>query len=435
MKFKTAVVILLAFLVFCGASPWEGAAVTAPEGELPAKGRYVATNSFPRNTVVDIINIETNKSTRAIVANGLDSPGLLALVSREAADLIGMRAGSVSRIRMIQPSDPIAYLRFKDGLNSGITDYDSGNVITEEKYREEWYEKEVSEAEPPAPVKNAPPVVAREAPPYFLEPEWSESGRKGIVDLPSEELGWVRAEEETVELAEEPEETAEEIVEAEVEEIEEIAEVEEEIEEADEEIAELEEEEFEEVVEEIAEVEEEPEPEPEYIAEEEPEPEVESEPEIAAVEEEEELPTEYVLVEDEERPPVNDIYGIDPSSIIPGLSLSESISEIEDTPVEEIAAEPAVETPVYIPETNFSVRRIYELERGKYYVQIAAVDAPESVESAIIDDVRSYSPVVYKDGDHFYRVLLGPLNQGESAAILQRSKSFGYKDAFVRYSR
>jgi hypothetical protein len=138
MKNKIFVCFIIAALfVFQGASPWEGAAATAPEGELPGSGRYIATNSFPRNTVVDIINIENNRSTRVIVANTLESPGLLAIVSREAAELIGMKAGSVSRIRMTQPSDPVAYLRFTEGLASGVIDFDSGDVITEERYKEE----------------------------------------------------------------------------------------------------------------------------------------------------------------------------------------------------------------------------------------------------------------------------------------------------------
>jgi len=419
MKTKLAFILLTALVLFCSASPWEGAAVTAPEGELPEKGRYVATNSFPRNTIVDIINIETNKSTRAIVAGGLESPGLLALISREAADLIGMHSGSVSRIRMTQPSDPIAYLRFRDGAASGIPDYDSGNVMTEERYREEWYREEAA--------GSTPPVIAKELPPYLLEPEWEGGKSRDIIDLPviippanDEEVAWLREEEEKIEIVEYiPEPPPEEVIEIVVEEPEEI------------EVIELVEEEPEEI-EEIVLVEDEPEPEPEEIVlvEEEPEPEPEEVVQEELPETEEALGVEYYLVEDEERPPVGDIYGIDPSSIIPGITITEAIPEQE--PV--ISVVEAAPGPV-VTDERFSVQRIYNLERGKYYVQLAALDSPELVESTVHDVDRSYNPVVYKDGDHWYRVLLGPLNQGESAAVLKRFKSIGYKDAFVRHAR
>jgi hypothetical protein len=36
------------------------------------------------------------------------------------------------------------------------------------------------------------------------------------------------------------------------------------------------------------------------------------------------------------------------------------------------------------------------------------------------------------ESDPMYRILLGPLSQGESGAMLQRFKSIGYKDAFIR---
>jgi len=109
-------IIIASIYLLLGASPWEGSAAVAPNGELPSTGYYVATNAFPKNTVVDITNIETGKSTRVIVSETLTSPGLLAIVSREAGELIGMRNGSLSRIRMLQPSDPMAYTRFTQNM-------------------------------------------------------------------------------------------------------------------------------------------------------------------------------------------------------------------------------------------------------------------------------------------------------------------------------
>jgi cell division protein FtsN len=116
----------LGALVFClGASVWEGAAAVGLNGELPEGGFYVATKSFPRNTVVDVTNLENGKTVRAIVASALDSPGLLTVLSREAADLIGLSSRSIGRVRMTMPSDPVAFSRFTEGLgSSGDPDFD-----------------------------------------------------------------------------------------------------------------------------------------------------------------------------------------------------------------------------------------------------------------------------------------------------------------------
>ncbi|GAB1484354.1 hypothetical protein MASR2M78_31720 [Treponema sp.] len=48
--------------------------MVAASGELPESGYFVATNSFPRNTVVDIKNLENDKSIRAIVSGSLIPP-------------------------------------------------------------------------------------------------------------------------------------------------------------------------------------------------------------------------------------------------------------------------------------------------------------------------------------------------------------------------
>ena len=116
MKRIMIVLSLVVAALAVGASVWEGTAAVAASGELPDTGYYVATNSFPRNTVVDVKNLETDKTVRAIVAGPLGSPGLLASVSREAAAAIGLGARNVGRIRMTMPADPIAFSRFTEGI-------------------------------------------------------------------------------------------------------------------------------------------------------------------------------------------------------------------------------------------------------------------------------------------------------------------------------
>jgi len=473
MRKKIVVGVIAALCLFVSASPWEGAAATAPEGELPGNGRYIATNSFPRNTVVDIVNIETNKSTRVIVARGLDSPGLLAIVSREAADLIGMRPGSVSRIRMTQPSDPVAYVRFTEGLSSGIPDYDSGDVITEEKYNEEF----VNPSTPPAAFTGVTPVVPPAAPPaiaaapdtgypaYMLEPEWSGAkssagSARDIVDLPpvyiapekkpdtippvvtdkpekiadtgpaAEDVSDKGDETKIAEAGSEDDEITDEspekLADAETEDSEASSDDSEKIADAkpaDEVKKEVTPDKTAEVF-----------PDEDYGAVAEYVPDDEyydddfaKEPDAIAEAEDtyeddyfdktDDI-AEYDIVPTDNRPP-SSIYGIDPAFIIPGITN---------------AAKPETAN-TYVNDPNFSAPRIYELARGSYYVQLASFDSAESVQNSINRIDQHYEPKVYKDGDKWYRILLGPLNQGESAAVLARFKSIGYKDAFVRVAR
>jgi hypothetical protein len=475
MRKKIVIGVIAALCLFVSASPWEGAAAVAPEGELPGNGRYIATNSFPRNTVVDIVNIETNKSTRAIVARGLDSPGLLAIVSREAAEIIGMRPGSVSRIRMTQPSDPVAYVRFTEGLSSGIPDYDSGDVITEERYIEEF----VNPSTPPS-VSSVPPAVPPSAPAfaaapdtgypaYLLEPEWSGAKRntgsaRDIVDLPSVYIPPEKKPETVTPVLPVVNDKPEKIAETEpakTEKTEEVsdklAETEPEyidIDEIPEKLADAEAEESDEGSEKIAGTEPADEvktaettektaevfpeddydavaeyvPDDEYYEDDFPkEPDAIADAEDAYTDVDEPYDiAEYNIVPTDERPP-SSIYGIDPAFIIPGITNApKSETSYPETPVRTTA-------PVNDP--NFSAQRITELVRGKYYVQLMSFDSPESVQSGINRIDQHFNPVVYKDGDKWYRILLGPLNQGESAAVLARFKSIGYKDAFVRVAR
>ena len=68
-------------------------------------------------------------------------------------------------------------------------------------------------------------------------------------------------------------------------------------------------------------------------------------------------------------------------------------------------------------------------------MQLAAHSRPELIESEIGKINTSYPLRVQNAGNEdrpLYRILLGPLNLGESGAVLQRFKSIGYKDAFVR---
>jgi hypothetical protein len=83
----------------------------------------------------------------------------------------------------------------------------------------------------------------------------------------------------------------------------------------------------------------------------------------------------------------------------------------------------------------FTVPRISKLERGKYYLQLGAYSLPELVENELSKISTVYPLVVQEEGrggKPIYRILIGPVNPGESGALLQRFKGSGYRDAFIR---
>jgi cell division septation protein DedD len=81
------------------------------------------------------------------------------------------------------------------------------------------------------------------------------------------------------------------------------------------------------------------------------------------------------------------------------------------------------------------VKVIGELEKGKYYVQLGAYRNAASVDSALLRIDPGYPLNIQNAGtgdNPVYRLLVGPLNLGESGALVQRFKGSGYRDAYVR---
>jgi hypothetical protein len=192
-----ALALTLALVTITGASVWEGSAALAPRGELPEDGYYAATNSFPQNTVVDITNLETGKSIRAIVSSGLNTPGLLAILSPDTANRIGLTAKTIGRIRMTQPQDPIAFSRFTEGLvASGDPDYNPQAMLAgDQAAREEAAAAEQSpprrapgsrSSSPPAntgTAEPAPPSYEYEPPRGVEYPDYAAYSHSSIVDM------------------------------------------------------------------------------------------------------------------------------------------------------------------------------------------------------------------------------------------------------------
>ena len=160
------------FLFLVNASVWEGAAEESED--LPVNGRYIATNSFPANTVVDVTNLENGNTAKLIVHSGLESSGFLAMLSKDAAGAIGMESGSLIRIRMIQDADPLAYSRF-------MMDYNLTMIPADPRPPEGGHEPDPasfissSKPEETAPLiavipETPPPVSTTKEPVYIIDP-------------------------------------------------------------------------------------------------------------------------------------------------------------------------------------------------------------------------------------------------------------------------
>lgn len=99
-RFGLFLLIILLISQALTASEWEGTGTLSSSGLLPDEGFYVATNAFPRNTIVNLMNLDTRQTVKVIVAAGLDSPGMLAMVSKDAAQAIGLTSTAIGRIRI-----------------------------------------------------------------------------------------------------------------------------------------------------------------------------------------------------------------------------------------------------------------------------------------------------------------------------------------------
>lgn len=378
-------VICASLFILVNASVWEGAAAVASGAELPESGLYMATNSFPANTIVDVTNLENGKTTRVIASSALEAPGLLALLSRDAASAIGLQGRSLGRIRMSQPADPVAFSRFTEGLiTSGDPDYDPAafvalNGIPPEEPAAEAGNGRIENGELIVDLDPAEDPAAEgkgeELTPYLPLAVTDDAivPEKGPVAAGPKEA------EPDYDLSLKPADTRPPI--------------------------------------------EGPGPEISRII---PAiPESSSGSEIYPI-----IPSIPEVFYSPEPEYLSDY--IDPSMIIDPIG--EAPVLVETVPSRNFPAAPVIEPEIAAPPQVFSAPLISSLEKGKYYLQIAAYSKEETVQSEISRIGGSYPVAIMNAGSlekPVYRVLIGPVNLGESGALLQRFK-VSHKGAFIR---
>ena len=431
--------LLAAVLFFTSASVWEGAAAVVPSGDLPGGGYSAATNSFPKNSIIDITNLENGKTVRVIVVGDLKTSGLLATLSKNAAEVIGLGANSVCRIRMTQPPDNIAFSRYRQGplpsVNLSADDLgarpDPTAVVppsTETEATESQFSLGPQEADEPAVVETRPPIsivlpptmpgilttsilaagqVVSESPAERPIPEPPSQPAVAAAPQPDEDTD----SQPIVEAAPSPQVLAQaQPTQAQTAQTQQVAQAQTQTQQTQ--------------TQQVAQV--------------------QTQTQQTQTQQAQDTPPENPVIKldiaEERIPPATEQIGIAPEDIIGPIDSVTADNEVwhENNRIEApvIVRESAPADYNLLPEFSpFTAPLISIPEKGMWYVQVGAYSKPELVENEISHIGTAYPIAVQNTGtenDPVFRVLLGPLNQGEGGAMLQRFKSIGYKDAFMR---
>ena len=424
---------------------WEGNGGIGSSTDFPAEGLFVRSDMFPKHTLLEITNLEKNVKARAVVIGPSGIPGLLASLSPELGEKLGVPRGKVIRIRVLTPS-PVN----EEG--------DDG--------------KSISAAGPESQdLDNNPALFVAshsDLPNANLKKEEAESVSENtgsdtilyddlkspIEDTPSETAEDVPVVEEVpdVDAIIDPvvEEPAEPIVEETV---------------LPEEVAPIETETYMEPANENPPITVDPINEPAAKPEAAPAPVTEvSEPQEPEQTKEEVEDVEVVdpVVEPVEETPAEEKKVDTVASITPKNEPASNTSENLPAPVEKISVE---ETPVEEAEDSGTYEEtdsdIYtaaeekpeeesavpvneikpvssKLEKGKTYVQIVIYNDKYNRDEVLKKYGKKYPMVVEErlvKNNTRYTIFVGPLKPDETGAVLERFKQLGFKDAFLKKGR
>jgi hypothetical protein len=91
--------------------------------------------------------------------------------------------------------------------------------------------------------------------------------------------------------------------------------------------------------------------------------------------------------------------------------------------------------PLPPPSASDAIKRIKTLEKGKYYIQLGIFNRKEDIDNAL-PRLKKNLPLVIQStgagGNAALKLMVGPMNEGESNALLVRFKKDGWKDIFIK---
>ncbi|MBO7123362.1 MAG: hypothetical protein J6V90_08795 [Treponema sp.] len=403
--FLTIGLVFAAGILFTAQSPsLDGRAMVADPGVFP-KGLFAKTVGYLPGDTISVTNPSNAERVDILVIGSLDpSEGVAIMLSPEAAEALNIKKNSNNLVKLTKRNgnaDEIA------NGSAVIATNAAGNASAEEeKPLSQVIEEAIEKGES---VEDAEKEAIAEAEEKVADKLFDETDQA----IEAEEEA--AAEEEAEEAAVAEEIAAEE--EASEEEAEEIAAAEE-----AEETPEGEYPEYEAVEDELA-------GEP---AEETEEEFVEADVKDDVPEEElsEELAAEEVPVEEEpvEGEVVEDEY--EAIVLVPSDSKSPESSLVDEPVIVEEEKEAAIEIAPSASGVTY-IRGFDELEPQKYYVQIAVYKSAENVDQIASQYGSRYPITVVQQGGKS-PVLIGPLNVDEYGVALERFKSYGFKDAFIK---
>ncbi|MGA2976280.1 MAG: SPOR domain-containing protein [Spirochaetia bacterium] len=101
MKRWIRLALLLVPLLASAASFWDGNAALQRGDATFESGMYAASNSFPEETQIAIVNLDTGKSATATVTKRIDGQSdILVLLSPMTASALGISQGTLARVRV-----------------------------------------------------------------------------------------------------------------------------------------------------------------------------------------------------------------------------------------------------------------------------------------------------------------------------------------------
>lgn len=411
---------------------WEGNAGIGAASDFPGSGLYARSDMFPKNTVVEIKNLETEKTVRAVITGASGVPGLVAVLSPETASALSIKAGSVCRVRIFIPT---VTERPADGTIVDSTkptnadpDANPAAAVTQSKDSEVPLETiaespkdplvALAPASAPAPVESAATSAPASAPTTAPAPAASETPAAAS---PSAAAVAVPETADAESAAAAPVETAPAT--------------------GDSSPA---------AVGSAAPAEPAAQPIESVAAAPASSSSPTAEPELAvAPASSSETESDVSLVPAEPLPPASpaaavaktDVPVVDaPSPVPPATASASAIPEAspveqsaktaQPTPTAPVAAAPASAMP-----TASDVSVVSSLAKGSYYIQIGTYGDMSNVKKIVDKYGAKYPFTVEKGvskGAETLKVYVGPVKKDEYGAVLERFRQLGFKDAFVR---
>lgn len=420
---------------------WEGNGGIGSSTDFPAEGLFVRSDMFPKHTLLEITNLEKNVKARAVVIGPSGIPGLLASLSPELGEKLGVPRGKVIRIRVLTPSpvneegddgksisaagpesqdldnNPALFVASHSDLPNANLKKEEAESVSENTGSDTILYDDLKSPIEDTPSKTAEDVpVVEEVPdvdaipdPVVEEPEVEPiKEAEKVEEKPAEDSSLMYAPETVAPITETYMEPAKENPPITVDPINEPA----------------------------AKPEAAPAPVTEVSEPQKPEQTQEEVEDVEVVDPVVE-PVDETPAEEKK---VDTVASITPKNE-PASDTSENLpAPVEETPVEETdsdiytAAEEKPEEESAVP-VNEIKPVSSKLEKGKTYVQIVIYDDKYNRDDVLKKYGKKYPMVVEErlvKNNTRYTIFVGPLKPDETGAVLERFKQLGFKDAFLK---